>query len=241
MRMPPPSDEQFLDPALMRHALLDDTFRQIGATLDLDQMARGLINIVVPHFCNSAGLLMLESMVAADEPPGLPRGRVAPAAPARRRHRRRRPAPGTPRSPPVRSCGTRRERRTPSAWTPASRCGRPASRTTSALKIAESWLRRPVAKLLAGTSMLLLPAGGARGAARLHRLHPPGGLPPLRRLRHRDRHGVRLPRGDLHRQRPPVQPGARHRAHPAAQHAADRAVRALARSRSGTATCPAAS
>ena len=69
MRMPPPADEQFLDPALMRHALLDDTFRQIGATLDLDQMARGLINIVVPHFCNSAGLLMLESMVAADEPP----------------------------------------------------------------------------------------------------------------------------------------------------------------------------
>src|SRR5262245_65365282 len=70
IRMPPPADEQFLDPALMRHALLDDTFRQIGATLDLDQMARGLINIVVPHFCNAAGLLMLESMVAADEPPG---------------------------------------------------------------------------------------------------------------------------------------------------------------------------
>jgi hypothetical protein len=69
IRMPPPADEQFLDPAQMRHALLDDTFRQIGATLDLDQMARGLINIVVPHFCNSAGLLVLESMVAADDPP----------------------------------------------------------------------------------------------------------------------------------------------------------------------------
>ncbi len=87
MRMPPPADEQFLDPALMRHALLDDTFRQIGATLDLDQMARGLINIVVPHFCNSAGLLMLESMVAADEPPDYRGGRVAPAAPAGRRER----------------------------------------------------------------------------------------------------------------------------------------------------------
>src|SRR5215471_17674191 len=69
LRMPPPSVEQFLDPALMRHALLDETFRQIGATLDLDQMARGLINIVVPHFCNAAGLLLLESLVAADEPP----------------------------------------------------------------------------------------------------------------------------------------------------------------------------
>ncbi|MBO0771455.1 MAG: PAS sensor protein, partial [Actinobacteria bacterium] len=67
MRLPPPADEQFLDPALMRRALLDDTFRQIGATLDLDQMARGLINIVVPHFCNASGLLILESLVAADE------------------------------------------------------------------------------------------------------------------------------------------------------------------------------
>jgi len=91
MRMPPPADEQFLDPALMRHALLDDTFRQIGATLDLDQMARGLINIVVPHFCNSAGLLMLESMVAADEPPGY---QVDGSHLVRRRVRRRRPAPG---------------------------------------------------------------------------------------------------------------------------------------------------
>jgi hypothetical protein len=69
VRMPPPSVEQFLDPALMRHALLDDTFRQMGSTLDLDQMARGLANIVVPHFCNAAGLLVQESLVAADEPP----------------------------------------------------------------------------------------------------------------------------------------------------------------------------
>ena len=81
MRMPPPADEQFLDPALMRHALLDDTFRQIGATLDLDQMARGLINIVVPHFCN------VGRPAGAGEPGGGRRaaghraGRVAPAAP----------------------------------------------------------------------------------------------------------------------------------------------------------------
>src|ERR1035438_1160912 len=59
LRMPPPGDERFVDPALMRHALLDDTFRRIGATLDLDQMARGLIGILVPHFCNAAGLLVL--------------------------------------------------------------------------------------------------------------------------------------------------------------------------------------
>src|ERR1700745_288604 len=69
LRMPPTRHERFVDPALMRHSLLDDTFRQIGATLDLDQVARGLINILVPHFCNSAGLLVLESMAAGDEFP----------------------------------------------------------------------------------------------------------------------------------------------------------------------------
>ncbi len=135
MRMPPPADEQFLDPALMRHALLDDTFRQIGATLDLDQMARGLINIVVPHFCNSAGLLMLESMVAAsdDDDPRLdaafPTGEVL------------RYPPGTP-------------------YTECLDTGKPVRSTNvenkDALKIARSW-RRPVAKLLSGTSMLVLP------------------------------------------------------------------------------------
>jgi len=69
LRMPPPGDERFVDPALMRHALLDDTFRRIGSTLDLDQMARGLIGIMVPHFCNASGLLVLESLAAIDEYP----------------------------------------------------------------------------------------------------------------------------------------------------------------------------
>ena len=68
VRMPPASTERFLDPAVMRHGLLDDTFRQIGATLDLDQIARGLINIVVAHFSNVASLLVQESLVADDAP-----------------------------------------------------------------------------------------------------------------------------------------------------------------------------
>jgi hypothetical protein len=69
LRMPEPGDERFVDPALMRHALLEDTFRRIGSTLDLDQLARGLIGIVVPHFCNAAGLLVLDSLAAIDENP----------------------------------------------------------------------------------------------------------------------------------------------------------------------------
>ena len=156
MRMPPPADEQFLDPALMRHALLDDTFRQIGATLDLDQMARGLINIVVPHFCNSAGLLMLESMVAADEPPGY---RVDGS------HLLRRLAVASDDDDPRLDAAfpTGEVLRYPPG-TPYTECletGKPVRATSvensDALKIAESWRRRPVAGLLTGTSMLVLP------------------------------------------------------------------------------------
>jgi serine phosphatase RsbU (regulator of sigma subunit)/anti-sigma regulatory factor (Ser/Thr protein kinase) len=156
MRMPPPSDKQFLDPALMRHALLDDTFRQIGATLDLDQMARGLINIVVPHFCNAAGLLVLETLVAADEPP---------AYPVDGSHLLRRIAVATDDADPSWDAAfpTGEVLRYPPG-TPYTECmetGKPVRQgnlaTDSAIEIAESWLRRPVAKLLSGTSMLLLP------------------------------------------------------------------------------------
>ncbi|HUL25813.1 MAG TPA: SpoIIE family protein phosphatase [Streptosporangiaceae bacterium] len=156
MRMPPPADEQFLDPALMRHALLDDTFRQIGATLDLDQMARGLINIVVPHFCNSAGLVMLESLVGADE---------SPAYPVDGSHLMRRLAVASDDGDPSLDAAfpTGEVLRYPPG-TPYTECmetGKPV-RTSNvdndeALQIAETWLRRPVAKLLVGTSMLLLP------------------------------------------------------------------------------------
>jgi serine phosphatase RsbU (regulator of sigma subunit)/anti-sigma regulatory factor (Ser/Thr protein kinase) len=156
MRMPPPTDEQFLDPALMRHALLEDTFRQIGATLDLDQMARGLINIVVPHFCNSSGLLVLESLMAADE---------TPAGPVDGSHLLRRVAVATDDADPAWDAAfpTGEVLRYP-AGTPYTECmdsGKPVRLVSvdddDAMDIAESWLRRPVAKLLTGTSMLLLP------------------------------------------------------------------------------------
>jgi GAF domain-containing protein len=162
LRMPPPSVEQFLDPALMRHALLDETFRQIGATLDLDQMARGLINIVVPHFCNAAGLLLLESLVAADEPPA-PQGDGSQLL--------RRMAVAADNSDPDwdATFPTGEVLRYPTG-TPYTECmetGKPVrehTMTSSDMdKMADSWLRRPVAKLLSGTSMLLLPLN-ARGS-----------------------------------------------------------------------------
>jgi serine phosphatase RsbU (regulator of sigma subunit) len=156
LRMPPPGDERFVDPALMRHALLDDTFRRIGATLDLDQMARGLIGILVPHFCNAAGLLVLESLAAIDD---------YPVHPPDGSQLMRRIAVATDDGDP--------------AWdatfptgevllyppgTPYVECmdtGTPIREAKltpdRAVNIAESWLRRPLGKLFTGTSMLLLP------------------------------------------------------------------------------------
>ena len=69
MRIAPPVQERFLDPAVMRHTMLDGAVRRIGGALDIDQMAPELINIIVPHFCNAAGLVVLESLVGEDEFP----------------------------------------------------------------------------------------------------------------------------------------------------------------------------
>ena len=165
MRLPPPADEQFLDPALMRHALLDDTFRQIGATLDLDQMARGLINIAVPHFCNVASLLVAESLVAADE---YSDGFSADQPDGSQALRRMAIAvddgdPGWEAGFPVGEV-----LRYP-AGTPYTQCmetGKPVRLARidaeSAARMADSWLRRPVTQLLSSTSKLLLPLN-ARG------------------------------------------------------------------------------
>ncbi len=162
IRLPPPADEQFLDPALMRHALLDDTFRQIGTTLDLDQMSRGLINIVVPHFCNAASLLLLESLVGADEFPAQSPDGSQPM---------RRMAVAVDRNDLDWEAAfpTGEVLRYP-ADTPYVQCmdsGKavrlPRIDDENAAMMADTWLRRPVARLLTSTSKLLLPLN-ARGS-----------------------------------------------------------------------------
>ncbi|MFC9974738.1 SpoIIE family protein phosphatase [Spirillospora sp. NPDC127200] len=67
VRVALPPSERYQDPALMRRALLDDPLARIGASLDLDQTARGLVEVIVPHYCTTASVLVLESLVAADE------------------------------------------------------------------------------------------------------------------------------------------------------------------------------
>lgn len=67
VRIPLPPSERFQDPRSMRRSLLDDPVSRIGASLDLDQTASGLADVVVPHYCNVAAVVVLESLVAADE------------------------------------------------------------------------------------------------------------------------------------------------------------------------------
>jgi serine phosphatase RsbU (regulator of sigma subunit) len=155
MRIAPPASERFLDPAVMRHIMLEGAVRRIGGALDIDQMAPELMNILVPAFCNAGELLVLESLVGDDEFPS-----ESPDA----SHLVRRlalahddqnggwdaafPTGEILRYPPD---------------TPYTRCmdsGSPVCELMSresADKTAAAWLRRPVADLLSGVSMLLLP------------------------------------------------------------------------------------
>ena len=156
LRIPAPREERFVDPALMRRQMLDDTFTRIGDTLDIDHLARELMDALVPHFCNAADLLLLESLAGDDEWP----------------------AHGPEGSLPLRRIILQHDRKDP-AWeaafptgeilrypshSPYFQCmdtGGPVLETTvsksQASEIAKAWRRKPVAKLLSGASMLMLP------------------------------------------------------------------------------------
>jgi serine phosphatase RsbU (regulator of sigma subunit)/anti-sigma regulatory factor (Ser/Thr protein kinase) len=155
MRVPPPAAERFIDPALMRHALLDGAVRRIGGALDIEQMAPELVNILVPHFCNSAGLLILESVMSDAEHPDMASDgttlvrRLAVAYDDR--------DPGWDAAFPIGEI-----LRYP-AGTPYTEClmtRQPVSVIMSdaaAAELAKAWVRTPVSRLIAGRSLLLLP------------------------------------------------------------------------------------
>ena len=156
LRIPAPNSERFVDPALMRRQMLDDALTRIGDTLDIDDVARVLLDAIVPHFCNVSGLLLLESLAGDDELPShgpegsLPLRRIALV------HDRKDPAWEA-------TFPTGEILRYPSN-TPYYRCmdtGAPVLEATisksQASEIAKAWRRKPVAKLLSGASMVVLP------------------------------------------------------------------------------------
>jgi len=155
MRIAPPVHERFLDPAVMRHLMVDGAVTRIGGALDIDQMAPELINIIVPHFCNAAGLVVLESLVAEDEFPSA-------SLDGTQLVRRLAVAHDDGDAAWDAAFPTGEILRYPPG-TPYTRCmdsGRPVSEVMgqdSARAMAAAWIRRPVADLLSGVSMLLLP------------------------------------------------------------------------------------
>jgi len=155
LRIAPPVQERFLDPAVMRQVMVDGAVRKIGGALDIDQMAPELINIIVPHFCNAAELVVLESLVGEDEFPSssldgseLVRRLAVAHDDGDAAWDAAFPTGEILRYPPN---------------TPYTRCiesGRPVCEVVSrrsADAMAAAWIRRPVADLLSGVSMLVLP------------------------------------------------------------------------------------
>jgi hypothetical protein len=156
LRIPVPRAERFVDPAVMRKQMLEDTFTRISDTLDIEQVASELLGALVPHFCNAADLLLLESLAGDDE---LPSSGPEGSLPLRRivlSHDRKDPAWEA-------AFPTGEILRYP-ANTPYYDCmdtAKPVLETTisksRAGEIAKAWRRKPVAKLLSGASMLMLP------------------------------------------------------------------------------------
>ncbi|MCW2897836.1 MAG: hypothetical protein JWO67_101 [Streptosporangiaceae bacterium] len=157
IRVALPPTAPFQDAAQMRRALLDDPLGRIGASLDMDQTARGLVDVIAPHFCNIAEVLVLESLMAADEVHGDATNGSAVL-------RRLALTDGEDDDPIWPSTFPTGEVLVYPAGTPYAKCletGEPVHLpqvdAQSAGKIAKVWRRRPVAQLLTDVSMVLLP------------------------------------------------------------------------------------
>jgi serine phosphatase RsbU (regulator of sigma subunit)/anti-sigma regulatory factor (Ser/Thr protein kinase) len=156
LQIPAPITEQFVDVRLMRTMLLQETFQGIDNTLDFADLASRLMDKLVPHFCTAGDLLVLESLVGDDEFP----------------------THGPDGSHPLRRLAVKHKLNDP-AWqaafpsgeilrypqgSPYVRCiesGEPVLEPVitgeAARQLSRQWRRKPVAKLLAGVSMLILP------------------------------------------------------------------------------------
>ncbi|HEY1668161.1 MAG TPA: ATP-binding SpoIIE family protein phosphatase [Trebonia sp.] len=158
MQIPIPSAERFVDPALIRDILLRDTGPADEDTLDFSELAKKMTAQLVPAFCSTAEVLVLESLIGDNEIPlHVSAEKVA-----------------------LRRLDVRHDRGEHAAWqsafpigeilrfppdSPYTRCietGLPvleqAFSADSARKLAKSWRRKPVGGLFSDMSMLVIPA-----------------------------------------------------------------------------------
>ena len=158
MQIPIPSAERFVDPALIRDILLRDTGPADEDTLDFSELAKKMTAQLVPAFCSTAEVLVLESLIGDNEIPA----HVSAETVALRR------------------LDVRHDRGENAAWqsafpigeilrfppgSPYTRCIEtglpvlePAFSAESAKKLAKSWRRKPVSGLFSDMSMLVIPA-----------------------------------------------------------------------------------
>jgi len=162
LRIPVPNKERFVDPAVMRKQMLDDTFTRIGDTLDIDHLARELMEALVPAFCNTGELLLLESLIGNDELPA--------HGPGGETQLRRIALTNDKDDLAWEAAFPTGEILRYPAGSPYYKCMEtglpvlePSITDSQAGQIARSWRRRPVSKLLSGASMVLLPLFGHHG------------------------------------------------------------------------------
>ncbi|MGH3282143.1 MAG: ATP-binding SpoIIE family protein phosphatase, partial [Trebonia sp.] len=158
MQVAIPSNERFVDPALIRDILLRDTSPDDEDTLDFSELAKKMTAQLVPAFCSTAEVLVLEQLIGDNEiPAATPAAEVA-----------------------LRRLDVRHDRGEHAAWGSAFPIGEilrfpdgspytrsietgqpvlePAFSADSAKKLAKSWRRKPVSGLFSDMSLLVIPA-----------------------------------------------------------------------------------
>jgi serine phosphatase RsbU (regulator of sigma subunit)/anti-sigma regulatory factor (Ser/Thr protein kinase) len=158
LQIPVPNAKRFQDPSLTRDVLLRETFNGLSNddTLDFGDLAEKFLGKLVPHFCTAGDVSVLESLVGDNEYPehgpdaSNPLRRLAVA------HDSLDPAwhaafPAGeilryPDNSPYVRCIESGEAVLEQAFTPEA-----------ARKLARAWRRKPVGRLLADSSMLVLP------------------------------------------------------------------------------------
>ncbi len=157
MQIPVSSPERFIDPAVMRDILMRDANPIDGDTLDFSELAKKMTAQLVPAFCTSAEVLVLESLIGDNEVPAHAPHADVPLRRLHVKHDQEDPAwqaafpvgeilryPGG--SPYVRCIETREP------------VLEHAVSADSARKLARAWRRKPVGGLLSDVSMLIIPA-----------------------------------------------------------------------------------
>jgi anti-sigma regulatory factor (Ser/Thr protein kinase) len=157
MQIPVSSPERFVDPAVMRDILMRDANPIDGDTLDFSELAKKMTGQLVPAFCTSAEVLVLESLIGDNEVPA-----HAPHAdvPLRRLHvKHEQDAPAWQAAFPI---GEILRYPGGSPYVHCIESGAPvlehAVSAESAKKLARTWRRKPVGGLLSDVSMLIIPA-----------------------------------------------------------------------------------